>query len=160
MACLFSEAVHGNGQMGYGLCRLFRSVARAVMPMVKSGTKALGNIALNAAANVLGDVASGKNLKTFIKNRGKEAVNVAKEKAVNRLTTFAQTGCGKKRKRSTSAKRSTSVNQSLKKQKTSKRKPTNQKPKKRRTTKRRKASTPVTKIHSTKKRRTPPDIFG
>ena len=36
----------GRGQMGYGLGGLFRSVARAVMPMVKSSAKTLGNIAL------------------------------------------------------------------------------------------------------------------
>ena len=44
----------GHGQMGYGLGGLFRSVARAVMPMAKSGAKTLGNIALNTGANVLG----------------------------------------------------------------------------------------------------------
>ena len=41
----------GHGQMGYGL----GSVARTVMPMVKSGAKALGNIALNSGANFIGD---------------------------------------------------------------------------------------------------------
>ena len=44
----------GHDQMGYDLGSLFRSVARAVMPMVKSGAKTLGNIALNTGANVLG----------------------------------------------------------------------------------------------------------
>ena len=48
----------GHGQMGYGLGGLFRSVARAVMPMVKSGAKALGNIALKSGANFVGDVLS------------------------------------------------------------------------------------------------------
>ena len=46
----------GHGQMGYGLGGLFRSVAGAVMPMVKSGAKALGNIALKSGANFVGDV--------------------------------------------------------------------------------------------------------
>ena len=54
-------------QQGYGLGGLFRSVARAVMPMVKSGAKALGKFALNAGANLLGDVASRKNLKEAVK---------------------------------------------------------------------------------------------
>ena len=45
----------GHGQMGYdGLGGLFRSVARAVMPMVKGGAKALGNIALKSGANFVG----------------------------------------------------------------------------------------------------------
>ena len=35
----------GHGQKGYGLGGLFCSVARSVMPFVKSGAKALGNIA-------------------------------------------------------------------------------------------------------------------
>ena len=60
--------------MGYGLGGLFHSVARAVMPMVKSGAKALGNIALKSDANFVGDV--------------------AKKKAVNKL--MNQTGSGKR----------------------------------------------------------------
>ena len=54
----------GHGQMGYGLGGLFRSVARAVMPMVKSGAKALGNIALKSGANFVGDFLAGKNVRS------------------------------------------------------------------------------------------------
>lgn len=124
----------GYGQMGYGLGGLFRSVARAVAPMVKSGAKALGKIALNAGANALGDVASGRNLKEAIKTRGKEAVNVAKNKAVNRLQTYAQTGSGKRGAKQTSKK----------------------------TAKKRKASTSTAKSNQTKRRKTTrvEDIFG
>ena len=94
----------GHGQMGYGLGGLFRSVARTVI--VKSGAKALGNIALKAEANVVRDVASGKNLKAAIKNRGKDAAKIAKDKAISRLQTYVQTGNGKrKRKASTSTVR-------------------------------------------------------
>ena len=57
----------GHGQMGYGLGGLFRSVARMVTPMVKSGAKALGNIALNSGANFIGDVLAGKNVKEAAK---------------------------------------------------------------------------------------------
>ena len=81
----------GHGQMGYGLGDLFSSVARAVMPMVKSGAKTLGKIALNAGANVLGDIAFARNLKVAVKNRGKEAVGVAKDKAVTESRKYAQT---------------------------------------------------------------------
>ena len=83
----------GHGQMGYGLGGLFRSVARAVMPMVKSGAKALGNIALKSGANFVGDVLAGKNVKAA-KARTLEAANVAKRKAVNKL--MNQTGSGKR----------------------------------------------------------------
>ena len=84
----------GHGQMGYGLGGLFRSVARAVMPMVKSGAKALGNIALKSGANFVGDVLAGKNVKKAAKARTLEAANVAKRKAVNKL--MNQTGSGKR----------------------------------------------------------------
>lgn len=50
----------GHGQIGYGLGGLFRRAARAVLH--KSRARALGKIALNAGANVLRDVASGRNL--------------------------------------------------------------------------------------------------
>ena len=78
----------GHGQMGYGLGSLFRSVARAVMPMVKSGAKALGNIALKSGADFVG------NVKEAAKACALEAVNVAKNKAVNKL--MNQTGSGKR----------------------------------------------------------------
>ena len=84
----------GHGQMGYGLGGLFRSVARAVMPMVKSGAKTLGNIALKSGANFVGDVLAGKNVKEAAKARTLEAANVAKRKAVNKL--MNQTGSGKR----------------------------------------------------------------
>ena len=84
----------GHGQMGYGLGGLFRSVARAVMPMVKSGAKALGNIALKSGANFVGDVLADKNVKEAAKARTLEAANVAKRKAVNKL--MNQTGSGKR----------------------------------------------------------------
>ena len=53
----------GYGQIGCGLGGLFRSVARSVMPIVKSGARAFGNIALNSGANFVGDVLAGKNVK-------------------------------------------------------------------------------------------------
>ena len=133
----------GHGQMGYGLGGLFCSVARTVMPMVKSGAKALGNIALKAGANVLGDVASGKNLKAAIKNRGKDAANIPKDKAFSRLQTYVQTGNGKRKRRTST---STARSRQTKRRKTA--------------VKKRKASTSRTRSNQTKKRKTAPDIFG
>ena len=52
----------GHGQHGYGLGGLFRSIARAAMPAVKSGAKTLGKIALKSGTNLLGDVLAGKDL--------------------------------------------------------------------------------------------------
>ena len=91
--------MRGYGQVGFGLGGLFKSLARAVMPMVKSGVKALGKSALTTGTNVLKDVASGKDLKQAINTRGKEAVSEAKDKAISRLQTFAQTGSGKRTKK-------------------------------------------------------------
>ena len=51
----------GHGaQIGYGLGGLFRSIARAVTPMVRSGARALGNIAMKSGKNFVGDVLAGK----------------------------------------------------------------------------------------------------
>ena len=123
----------GHGQMGYGLGGLFRSVARAVMPMVKSGAKALGNIALKSGANFVGDVLAGKNVKEASKARTLKAANVAKKKAVNKL--MNQTGSGKGGWKQTA----------------------------KRTAKKRKALTSTARSKQTKKRRTTfvsTDIFG
>ena len=123
----------GHGQMGYGLGGLFRSVARTVMPMVKSGAKALGIIALNSGANFIGDVLAGKNVKEAAKARTREAADATKQKAVQRLRAYAQTGSGRRRKKTTSKKRA----------------------------EKRKTSTPTTRSNPTKKRKTTPaDIFG
>ena len=132
--------MRGYGQVGFGLGGLFKSLARAVMPMVKSGAKALGKSALTTGANVLKDVASGKDLKQAIKTRGKEAVSEVKDKAINRLQTFAQTGSGKQTKK----------------------RPTSQTKKRRAPAKKRKAPASTIRSNQTKKRRTTRavDIFG
>ena len=123
----------GHGQMGHGLGGLFRSVARTVMPMVRSGAKALGNIALNSGANFIGDVLAGKNVKEAAKARTREAADATKQKAVQQLRAYAQTGSGRRRKKTTSKKRA----------------------------EKRKTSTPTTRSNPTKKRKTTPaDIFG
>ena len=121
----------GHG-VGFGLGGLFRSVARAVMPMIKRGANALGNIALNSGANFVGDVLAGKNAKEAAKARIGEAVDVAKEKAIQRANTYAQTGNGKR-----GAKKVGN------------------------TGKKRKASQPAGRNKQAKKRKTSPqDIFG
>ena len=124
----------GYGQTDYGLGRLFRSFRKIAKPMIKSGAKALGKIALTSGVNLLGDVLSGKNPKQAAKARALEGANVAKMQAIQRAQRYAQTGRG----RSKSTKRS---------------------PKRR--AKKRKASPSVTKHKPTKRARTSPqDIFG
>ena len=123
----------GHGQMGYGLDGLFCNISKTVMPMVKSGAKALGNIALNSGANFIGDVLTGKNVKEAAKARTREAADATKQKAVQRLRTYAQTGSRRRHKKTTAKKRA----------------------------KKRNTSMPTTRSNPTKKQKTTPaDIFG
>ena len=124
----------GYEQTGYGLGGLFRSFGKIAKPMIKSGAKALGKIALTSGVNLLGDLLSGKNPKQTTKARALEGANVAKMQAIQRTQRYAQTGRGQ----SKSTKRS---------------------PKRR--AKKRMASPSVTKRKPTKRARTSPqDIFG
>jgi hypothetical protein len=131
----------GHGQMGYGFGGLFRSMARAVMPMVKSGANTLGNIALNSGKNLRGDVLAGKNVKEAAKARALEAANVAKNKAVQHVRTFAQTGSGRRAKQPRTGSKGTK--------------------RKRETAKKRKRSPSTVRTTLSKKQKTSPqDIFG
>ena len=120
--------------------------------MVKSGAKALGNIALRSGADFVGDVLAGRNVKEAAKARTVEAANVAKRKAINKLR--SQTGRGKR------AKRSRSVNRTAKKRKASISTVRRSQSKKRKTVKKRKASTSTARRRQTKRRKTAQDIFG
>ena len=83
-------------------------------------------------------------MRTAVKNREQDSVNTAKEKAVNRLKTYAQTGSGKR-----------SLKQSAKAS------PTRNSLTKRKTAKRRKESFSTVRSNLTKKQKTTPeDVFG
>ena len=71
----------GHGQKGYGLGGMFATIARTVMPLVKRGARALGNILLNTGVNFASDVVAGKNVKQAAKARALEGANTAKTKA-------------------------------------------------------------------------------
>ena len=145
----------GHGQMGFGLGGLFRSVARAIMPMLRSGAKDLGKIALHTGTNMIGDIASGRSMEETVKCRGKEALGAAKDKAVTRLVNYVQKGSGSKRQRKPLAAKKT--NKKRKASRSAVRKSQTKKP---RTAKKRKATATATRTSQTKKRRTAPDIFG
>ena len=147
-----------HGQKGYGLGGLFRSVARSVMPLVKSGAKALGNIALNSGANFVSDVLAGKNVKQAAKARALEGVNTTKTKAAQRVQRFAQTGQGRARTWSRSTRRPTKCTGRKRKASAS---ATKRSATTKRTAKKRKASVSMTRRKQTKRPRTSPrDIFG
>ena len=144
------QAGYGQ-QTGYGLGSLFRTLARKAMPLIKSGAKALGNIALKSGTDFVGDVLAGRNVKEAAKARTVEAANVAKRKAINKLR--SQTGRGKR-------KRSRSVKRTAKKRKASTSTVRRSQSKKRKTVKKRKASTSTAIRRQTKRRKTAQDIFG
>ena len=155
----------GRGQKGYGLGGMFGTIARTVMPLVKRGAKALGNILLNTGVNFASDVVAGKNVKQAAKARALEGVNIAKTKAVQRLQRYAQTGQGRKRSRSSTKKRKASASAS--RRSTSRRSTSRRSTRKRkasrtkRRAKKRKASVSMTRRKQTKRPRTSPrDIFG
>ena len=110
-ACFQGEPMAGGyGQTGYGLGGLFRNLARRSMPLISTGAKVLGKIALKSGADFLGDVLSGKNVKEAAKARTVEAAHVAKRKAINKV--MGQTGSGKHVKR-TAKKRKASVSTAI-----------------------------------------------
>ena len=89
-----------HSQKGYGLGALFRSVTRSVMPLVKRGAKALGNIVLNTGANFVSVILARKNVNQAAKARAVEGVNAARTKVAQQLQRYAQTGQGRKWSRS------------------------------------------------------------
>ena len=155
------QAGYGQ-QTGYGLGGLFRSISRAVVPLVKKGVKAvaslakrgakiLGDIALQSGSDLLGDLFAGKNVKEAAKARTMEAANTAKRKAISKLR--GQTGSGRRRNRSKSVKRAS------KKRKTSVSTAKRSESRKRTVRKKRKPPASFTRRRPTKKRKTAQDIF-
>lgn len=59
-------------QKGYGLGGLFKSLARTFAPTLKQGLIKAGKKALKTGAEVIGDVAEGKNFKDAMKSRAKQ----------------------------------------------------------------------------------------
>ena len=80
----------GYGQTGYGLGGLFRRFGKLAKPMIKSGAKALGKIALISGVNLLGDVLSGKNPKQAAKAHALEGASIAKMQAIQQAQTYTQ----------------------------------------------------------------------
>ena len=72
-------------QQGYGLGNLFSSIAKSVLPLVKSGAKAVGKQVLQSGVDFASDVLSGKNAKQAAIDRAKAAgsnfLRAAKRKA-------------------------------------------------------------------------------
>lgn len=74
----------GGRQRGHGLGSLFRSLGRAVLPLVSKGAKAIGRQALSTGVQIAQDVVGGKSLKESAIARGKEAGKSLLHQAVSR----------------------------------------------------------------------------
>ena len=100
---------HGREyQRGYGIGSVFSGLSKLVMPLIKSGAKALGKQALQSGTQVLSDVLQGQNLKQAALRRSKEAGRHLLETASERMLTPPGERVNinrKKRKKTISSKR-------------------------------------------------------
>ena len=83
-----NQVGHGyfNGaryQQGYGLGNIFSSIAKTDLPLVKSGSKAIGKQVLRSGVGFASDVLSGKNAK-------QAAIDCAKAAGSNLLKAAAR----------------------------------------------------------------------
>ena len=60
-------------QRGHGLGSIFASIGRAVLPLVKSGAKAVGRELLKSGSRIASDVLAGENVKRAAIRRAKQA---------------------------------------------------------------------------------------
>ena len=63
----------GHYQQGYGLGNIFSAISKTVMPLIKSGAKAIGKQALKSGVGFASDVIKGKNVKQAAIDRAKAA---------------------------------------------------------------------------------------
>ena len=99
-----NQVGHGyfNGaryQQGYGLGNIFSSIAKTVLPLVKSGSKAIGKQVLRSRVGFASDVLSGKNAKQSAIDRAKAAgSNLLKAAARKRKARPQKTRVEKRRR--------------------------------------------------------------
>ena len=77
----YMRQAHGNGmpvfsglslQKGHGIGSILSSAFRSMVPVLKSGGKAVAKQALQTGINILGDVVGGESIKKASKRRLKE----------------------------------------------------------------------------------------
>lgn len=74
-------------QRGAGLGNILGGIGRAIIPLLKSGGKALLRQGLNTGFSVARDVLTGKNIKRSVKRRAKEAAGNLLDNASTSLLT-------------------------------------------------------------------------
>lgn len=85
-------------QKGHGLGSFLGGLFRSVLPLFKSGARAVGREALKTGANVLGDLVLKRPFKESVDARIYEAGNNLKRKANEKISTMTGSGL-KSRKR-------------------------------------------------------------
>ena len=77
----FSGAAY---QKGYGLGGIFSSIAKTVLPLIKSGAKAIGKQVLRSGVGFASDVLKGKNVKQAAIDRAKSGGSNLLESALKK----------------------------------------------------------------------------
>uniref|UniRef100_A0A1Y1LXK6 Uncharacterized protein n=1 Tax=Photinus pyralis TaxID=7054 RepID=A0A1Y1LXK6_PHOPY len=83
-------------QRGHGIGSWLGGVFRSILPLFKSGMRAVGKEALRTGANVLGDIIEEKPIKAAFQERVQEAGRNLKRKADDKIDTLMH-GSGYKR---------------------------------------------------------------
>lgn len=68
-------------QKGHGIGSFLGSLFRSVLPLLKSGAKAIGRETLKAGVNMFDDISHNQNFKEAFQNRAKEAGENLKKRA-------------------------------------------------------------------------------
>ena len=71
-----------NSQKGYGLKDLFRNLTRRFKPLLKPVLEGVKDVGIGLAGDLIGDLISGKTSKASIKERGKQAKNMAVQRTL------------------------------------------------------------------------------
>ena len=87
-------------QRGYGLGSIFGSIAKSIMPLIKSGAKAIGKQALKGGLGFASDVLAGKDAKQAAVDRARSAGSTLLRQAAKRKRKPTSRVQKKRRKRS------------------------------------------------------------
>ena len=71
-----------NSQKGYGLKDLSRNLTRPFKPLLKPVLEGVKDVGIGLAGDLIGDLISGKTSKASIKERGKQAKNMAVQRTL------------------------------------------------------------------------------
>lgn len=85
-------------QKGHGIGSFLGGLFRSVMPLLKSGARAVGKETLRAGANIIDDMSNNTSLKEAFQNRIHEASENLKRKALQKISAMEGKGLYKRRR--------------------------------------------------------------